>query len=211
MEQWDPVYRHEYFRDWRMYLSHDYGSSAPSVTFVCCESPGAVGPDERYYPKGSIILLDELATSDPDDLTQGLRWTVNRLAEAIKELARRWGMPPRGVADDAIFNFIGSGVGGSIAAEFRACGVYFNPAKKADRRTGWEVMRRMLADAGEPDRPGLFISRNCGYFWSTAPYLARDPRRPDDVDSRGADHGVDSARYACLRQRHTIDSEQFFL
>ena len=40
------------------------------------------------------------------------------------------------------------------------------------------------------------MSRACSYFWSTVPYLARDPRRPDDVDSRGADHGADACRYA---------------
>ena len=44
------------------------------------------------------------------------------------------------------------------------------------------------------------------YFWSTVSYLARDPRRIDDVDSRGPDHAADAARYALgveLRGRST--------
>jgi hypothetical protein len=59
----------------------------------------------------------------------------------------------------------------------------------------------MLEAAGKPDVPGLYVSRRCDYFWSTVPYLARDPRRPDDLDSRGADHGADAARYALRAER----------
>jgi hypothetical protein len=96
---------------------------------------------------------------------------------------------------------------GSIADEFRKNGVYFLPAKKGDRRTGWEIMRRMLQDAGKPDKPGLYIGRNCEYFWSTVPYLARDPRKADDVDTRGPDHAADSCRYGCLYQKQVATSQ----
>lgn len=52
----------------------------------------------------------------------------------------------------------GSGAG-CIADEFQRAGVTFEPAHKGDRVQGWQRMRRMLADAGKPDRPGLYISR----------------------------------------------------
>ena len=83
-----------------------------------------------------------------------------RLAEEIKQLAKRWRIKPDGVADDAIFARTGSGAG-SISEEFRREGVHFVPARKADRLSGWQVLSRMLLDAGKPDRPGLYISRNC--------------------------------------------------
>ena len=82
-------------------------------------------------------------------------------------------------------------------------GVSFDPAKKADRLTGWNVMRRMLADAGKLDVPGLYIARNCSYFWETVPYLGRDQKRVEDVDSLGPDHAADAVRYGCLRERQT--------
>ena len=104
------------------------------------------------------------------------------------------------MADDAIFAKTGHGAG-SIADEFARAGIRFNPAKKADRITGWNIMRRILADAGKPDRPGLFISRNCSYFWETVPYLGRDIKRVEDVDSSGPDHAADAVRYEVLRQR----------
>lgn len=183
-----------------LFLAHDFGSAAPSVTFVAWRSDGRAGLDGRFYAAGSLVLLDELATCEPGSLVRGLGWTVPKLAEAVRDLAAPWGCGPSGVADDAIFARTGSGAG-SISNEFRREGVYFNPARKADRRTGWESMRSMLAAAGRPDVPGLYVSRRCAYWWATVPALPRDPRRPEDVDTRAADHAADACRYALGRER----------
>lgn len=180
---------------WEYYLCHDYGSSAPSVTYIVGKSPG----DEvngRWYARDSLVLIDELATVDPDNLNQGMGYTVPRLADEIKELCAKYGIPAKGYADDAIFSKHGSAAG-SIADEFSRAGVHFDPAKKGDRIPGWETMRRLLSNAGEPDVPGLYISRACGYWWETVPYLGRDPRRVEDVDTRGPDHAADATRYGC--------------
>ncbi|NBC05542.1 MAG: hypothetical protein GVY20_17805 [Bacteroidetes bacterium] len=181
---------------WEHWLAHDYGSSAPSVTYVMVKSPGGE-VNGRYYPKDSIIIVDELATNELDDLSSGMGYTVPVLSERIKELAEKWDIKPEGCADDAIFAQHGSGAG-SIADEFKQQGVYFRRAKKADRKTGWEKMRTMLQNAGEPDQPGLYISRSCEYFWNTVPYLGRDPRNAEDLDTRAADHAADAVRYGLL-------------
>ena len=65
-------------------------------------------------------------------------------------------------------------------------------------------MRRVLQDAGKPDVPGLYIPRHCEYFWQTVPYLGRDPKRVEDVDSRGPDHAADAVRYGCLREHYGV-------
>lgn len=182
---------------WRTWLAHDFGSSAPSCTFLMCESPGATF-EGIYYPRGSIIILDEYAVYDRSNLNKGLGWTAATTAEALREWCTRWDVPPSGVADDACFAKTGH-TGGSIAQEFATKGVRFYPARKADRISGWQLMRRMLADAGKPDVPGLYISRSCEYFWSTAPFLARDRKRVEDVDSSGPDHAADACRYGILR------------
>lgn len=106
------------------------------------------------------------------------------------------------MADDAIFARTGSGVTVSIAGECRKGGVLLRPAKKADRVGGWETLRRLMQDAGKPDRPGFYAARQCEYFWSTVPTLARDPRKGNDLDSRGPDHAADACRYAVLRRGH---------
>lgn len=187
---------------WDWFLAHDFGSTAPSVTYVCAQSPGDMHEDV-FYPRGSIVLVDELATARRDNLNQGLGWTADITAEAVKDMAMKWDMRPVGVADDAIFAKSGSSQG-SIADEFRRKGVSFTPAKKADRIGGWQLMRRMLADAGKPDLPGLYISRGCDYFWSTVPYLARDEKRVEDLDTGGPDHAADAVRYGLLRQRPAV-------
>lgn len=196
---------------WPAWIGHDFGSAAPSVTYVLVESPGGIGPDGRWYPRGSIIAVDELATNRSDDrLNDGIGWTVPVLSEAIRAMCARWGISPSGAADDAIFAKTGSGAG-CIADEFEREGVHFEPAQKGDRVSGWQRMRRLLADAGKPDRPGLYVSRACRYWWLTAPFAGRDPKRPEDVDSSGADHALDAMRYGTQRIAWATDQHLKFV
>lgn len=205
---WTEIPKHHGER-WEAYLAHDFGSSAPSVTYVVAKSPGAEGPDGRFYPRDSLILIDELATNEPGNLTKGLGWTVPILSEAIKEMCAHWKIRPQGCADDACFAKTGSGAG-SIALEFQREGVFFLPAKKGTRIVGWNVMKRLLQDAGQPDVPGMYIARHCTYFWSTVPYLGRDPKRIEDLDSRGPDHGADAARMAATYQKHVCEQRPMY-
>ncbi len=202
VERWPAIPKHRGAK-WQNFLCHDFGSSAPSVTYVVARSPGATGPDGKWYSRGSLVLLDELATNEPGNVSKGMGYTIPVLAEHIKEMCARWKVHAEGCADDSIFAKGGHGAG-SISDEFRAAGVTFYPAQKADRISGWQVMRRLLQDAGKPDVPGLYIARHCEYFWATVPYLGRDPRRVENVDSRGPDHAADSVRYGCLWESRTL-------
>lgn len=179
---------------WDYYLAHDFGVSAPSVTFLLAKSPGAHGPDGRWYPRGSIVVVDEWHTADTASFNRGLGFTVPVVADGIRQFCGKWGVEATGCADDAIFARTGSSAG-SIAEEFHKHGVTFEPARKADRWTGWERLRRLMQGAGKPDVAGLYVSRRCAGFWRTVPSLARDPRRPDDVDTAGNDHWADALRY----------------
>ena len=183
---------------WGTFLAHDFGSSAPSATLIIAESYGDT-VNGRYYPKGSLVVVDELVTCKRDNLNVGLGWTVPTLSEEIKKMCAYWDVKPFGVADDAIFAKTGHHTG-SIADEFKSEGVRFEPAKKADRITGWNIVRRLLSDAGKPDRAGLYISNQCRYLWETLPMLGRDDKRPEDLDSSSADHAADALRYGCIKR-----------
>ncbi len=132
-----------------------------------------------------MIVADEVATNEPGSLTRGMGYTVSRICDEILAMCDRWQVEPTGVADAAIFASHGSD-SGTIGDEYRRAGVHLRPSRKGDRRHGWEVMRRMLLDAGQIDKPGLFVDRRCTYFWQTVPYLTRDPtssgRLPIDRD-----------------------------
>ena len=189
---------------WETYLAHDFGSAAPSVTYLMARSPGATH-EGVYYPNGSIILVDELAAVSRSNLNMGLGWTAAITADAIRrELCAKWGADPNGVADDACFARTGSS-NGSIAEEFDAHGVHFEPARKADRISGWQFMKRMLADAGKPDKPGLYVSRACEYWWSTVPFLSHDQKRREDLDTHGPDHAADCTRYGLMAEQYATD------
>jgi hypothetical protein len=193
---------------WRFWIAMDYGVGAPCVIYLCAESPGAF-VDGRWYPRNSVLLLDEISTALPNQLNTGRGDTIPKLADHIKDMCRRYGTAPRGVCDDACFARSGSGLSVSVADEFSRNGVHFRPAKKGDRVTGWEVMRRMLADAGTLDKPGLYVSDRCAYWLQTVPFLARDTRRPDDLCSTGPDHAADATRYAILRRGQEVRVSEF--
>jgi len=68
-------------KEWRSYIAMDWGSSAPSVVYFCLKAPGDIGG----FPRNSLILVDEIATHQPNDLTAGLNWPPSKLIEYIKE------------------------------------------------------------------------------------------------------------------------------
>ena len=93
--------------DWKFWLAMDHGTAAPLVCYVMAGSPGADGPDGVYYPRDSVILVDEYACHRPGDYSKAFGWTIPQLCEPIKDLAKRWRIPARGVADDACFGLMG--------------------------------------------------------------------------------------------------------
>jgi hypothetical protein len=195
---------------WDWWLAHDWGCDRPSVTYIVAKSPGGVGPDGQWYPRDSLVLVDEFASNEPGHMNKGMGWLVPKLAEEIiRTLCVPWNVAATGVADDQCFAK-GGHSRGSVAEEFVRCGIIFVPAKKGDRISGWTTMKRLLGDAGKMDMPGLYISRACHYFWATVPYLARDPRKAEDMDSKGPDHGADAARYGVLREERSATMKPMF-
>jgi hypothetical protein len=179
---------HAVTRAWRPFIAMDWGSSAPSVTFVCLRAPGDVGP----YPKNSLILLDELATADRRDPSVGLGWPPDKLAEAVREMCRHWGVRPNGVGDDAV------GLDETLLQALSRHGIYLKRPHKA-RIAGWQAMRQRLVAARERSGgPGLWATARCRYFWETVPFVQRDDARPEDIDTGGPDHAADAARYAVM-------------
>lgn len=216
IEPWRHV--PEYFgQRWEHFLSMDFGSSAPAAVYLVVKSPGARGPDGRFYPRDSLLFLDEVATNEPGSLNKGMGYTVPILADRIKEMCIRWKVLPQGCADDACFAFAGHGlqqgnpsIRVSIGSEFQMCGVYFQPARKGSRLVRWTRTKRLMADAGKPDVPGLYISRNCEYAWATLPILGRDPKNPEDCDTRQADHAADSISMAVTFEPQRVTQRDMY-
>lgn len=187
---------------WRFWAGHDWGSTAPSHTLLGARSPG-IRLHDLYVPRDSIIVVDEISSADPTDLSKGLGWGIERTSDEMKAMFARWNLRKRTPvsADDACFARTLGSASLSIADQFRRFDIAMEPALKGDRIAGWTLMREMLLNAGRPDRPGLYISRACQVLLETLPALPRDPRNVNDVDSRAVDHPADSARYLIVRTR----------
>ncbi len=173
---------------WRGYIAMDWGSSAPSIVYICLRAPGGVGP----FPRNSLILVDELAVHEPNDLNVGLNWPPGKLAESIIDMCKTWGIQPQGVADDAY------GLEDTLIHTLGRLGVHVQLPRK-QRVAGWAKMRELLHNAKVRNgKPGMWISARCQYFWHTVPFIERDSTRPEDVITTGPDHAADAARYAVM-------------
>jgi hypothetical protein len=191
---------------WSWWLGHDWGYSSPSVTYLGGRSPGAK-VEGRWYPRGSIVVLAEVATCQDDQLHKGQELSVADVALLVKDMCRRYGVTPQGVCDDACGTRMDDGV--SVAQKFAEQGVFFRPSHKGSRVGGWTHLRQLMADAGKLDKPGLYVSDDCRYFWQTAPFIARSITKPEDCEGGRIDHGVDALRYHTIQKVNPHPQREF--
>jgi hypothetical protein len=85
---------------------------------------------------------------------------------------------------------------GSIAWHYRTAGL---PVRRANnnRLAGVAAVASALRIRRD-GRPRLLIYSSCVNLIRTLPTLTRDPRNPEDVDTRGEDHAYDALRYLLL-------------
>lgn len=193
---------------WKFFEVFDWGLSDPGYCGLFAKSPGAKGPDKRYYAKGSIILIDEICSNVPGQLNVGQRWDIDRWAEAMRRMWKKWNLTGsvKGFCDLAIEADQGRR-DGSLGDCLRRERIFLNGVPKA-REGGWERLRSMMMNAGSIERAGFYAARNCSYFWSTAPFIGRNPRDQGDLDTNSFDHACDVCRYACVGQ-HGVKQREF--
>ncbi|MBC1262372.1 hypothetical protein FQK07_14150 [Synechococcus sp. BSF8S] len=186
----------------RAFVCGDFGYSAPSVFYLVIPDPPFID-----YPKGSLLLADELYLAAPGaggrrDWRKGPCLSSAEQAGVLRQWLQRWGVEPEDLkvlADDAVFNRTGSEKG-STAEDFRAGGVRLLPAEKARTpvNVGLSMLRNRLKATGvDHERPWLMWSVACEGFEATMPSLPTHPRDVEVIaDGTGIDHAVDAVRYA---------------
>jgi hypothetical protein len=217
---WDP--RHNIVKpfpvppSWRLDRAFDWGSSKPFSVGWWAESDGTdlilPGGLVRSTVRGDLYRIHEWYgwNGKPNE---GLRMLATDVAAGVVEREVRWNIHDRvkaGPADSSIFD-VENGV--SIAEDMKRRvrfddgrsfkGVYWTPADKrsGSRKSGWEMMRKMLKAAHPPEaggpreHPGLFTTSGCMKFIDLIPVLPRDEKDPDDLDTDAEDHIADEARY----------------
>ena len=202
---------------WKIDRSFDYGSSAPFSVLWFAESDGCDivlrNGKTRSTIKGDIFLIHEWAGCDPKDNNKGLRMLATDIAKGIIERELMWGIYDRcvaGNADNAIWNVDN---GNCIASDMQKPvtignkvyqGVTWTRSDKSSgsRVAGWERIAEYLVNAKVTDakpfreKAGLFIFNVCDNLIEVFPYLQRDDKNPDDIETkRQNDHCADALRY----------------
>ena len=78
---------------WTFWIALDWGYSAPAICYLMGRSPGQT-VEGRYYPRGSVLLLDEVCTACSGQPHVGAELSVEDVARLIKDMCGRWGVKP---------------------------------------------------------------------------------------------------------------------
>lgn len=166
--------------EWRRFIGYDHGRAAPA----CCKWY-ALDHDGRVWVYRELYVTEE--------------WEADRIALEIRRLSQyrddygQW-QPEQiayKVADSSIFSQHGHGE--TIAEVFARNGVSFIPSSK-DRVAGWDLMHSYLRWDNHT-LPKIIYFNTCLDSIRTIPDLIHDERIPEDLDTRGEDHGADTDRY----------------
>jgi hypothetical protein len=125
-----------------------------------------------------------------ESANKGLKMRNEDIAAGI--LAREKEQITYRVADPSIFEHKG---GISIAEQFAKGGVVFQRGDNK-RIAGWAQVRSRLI--GQDDRPMIYFFSTCIDAIRTFPAAQHDKHNPEDLDTEGEDHYLDSLRYGCM-------------
>ncbi len=171
---------------WQRYRAYDHGRTAPA----CCkwyavDEFGRVFVYRELYKAG--LNVDELAAE------------IVRLSG--KEEYRF------SVADPSIFaqhGFVDKSGGQTIAESFARNGVTWSPASNR-RIDGWSLMHQYLNCDGKD--PNMVFFDTCFDSIKTIPAQIHDEHKPEDLNTKGEDHAVDTDRYF-LVALHEVSSKK---
>ena len=174
----------------KLSLAIDWGSAAPCVTLLMGTLAYDVRlRDDRVLPKASVIVFDEHAEVDPLNMSRGTGRSPSQIAPAIHAMCARNGVRAKGVIDSAAEAKSAGTVEDSISDLFRAAGVKVRPARKGPRVPRFELLKTKMI-SGE-----FYVASRCKGWLRTVPSLPRDPRLPEDVDTKAVDHWLDACSY----------------
>lgn len=183
-------------KTWTIYRGFDWGYAKPfSVGWYAIDYDGCMYRFRELYG----------CTGQAD---VGVEWTVERVAEAIREVETT---DPQlkdrkivGVADPAIWQENG---GVSIAETMEKYRVYFN--KGDHKRIPGKMQCHYRLAFDERQVPMFYVFNTCKHFIRTIPALIYSETQVEDIDTKMEDHIYDEWRYVCMerpiapREKHT--------
>ena len=174
-------------------LAIDWGSAAPCVALLMGRLSYDVRlRDDRVLPRGAWVVYDEHAEVDPLNMARGTGRSPSQIAPALHAMCARNGVRARGVIDSAAEAKSAGSNEPSISDLFRGAGVRVMPASKGPRVPRFESLKTKMVE-GE-----FYVASRCTGWLRTVPSLPRDPRLPEDVDTKAIDHWLDACSYGLV-------------
>lgn len=203
---------------WFVDRTMDWGSSQPFSIGWFAESDGEEFVDDygttRFYPKGTIIQIDEWYGSHEIGTNKGIKLSAVDIARGIKEREKKliedeWvqGKIYAGACDNQIRDIREIDVD-SIERKMEDHGVEWTRSDKSkgSRAIGLQLLRDRMECSLRKEGQGFYFMINCQASIETIPILPRDEIRPDDVDSKTEDHAYDMVRYRILSGSNRVPS-----
>jgi len=187
------------YYDARYYIGGDWGSAAPAVALLLAKLRSPVGK----LRQGDFIVLDEVNTADPSDLSVGQGHPPSMFAEMITEMLARNGLRQRQapmVMDDA------RGLqGDTVCGLMRECGLNAQRPARKDRIGTWNLIRQLLHNSKTgAESQGIWFTDRCRYLLETLPEAPRGTLRAEDLDPKyNKDHALDALGYGLQAMQQT--------
>lgn len=194
---------------WLCFRSFDWGSAAPFSVGWWCVSDGTTAPNGITYPRGALIRFAEWYGCNKEALKDGkvnvgIYMTNQKIGDGIREREKQWPKLKirRGPAGTDLFKKEG---GPSFHDQMG--GNLFLPADTT-RIAGWQQMR-IRFEGDVEGKPLLYFMEWCVDSIRTIPYLQRDEKKLEDIDTQQEDHCADETRYACMYSKIKKDNGMF--
>lgn len=174
----------------------DWGSLSPG-----CVLWFAVLPDRRLYLRAELKFQGQ----DVAEVSALIKQKEKELGITGK-VGYRVGDPAMWIKDAKTKGH--HLIGESIADTFRLNGIALRQADH-DRVNGWArclQLLRPIDKTNEHSEPWFTVHSSCRYFIRTIAAARSDKHNPEDVDSSGDDHALDTWRYAVMSRPSPLAS-----
>lgn len=164
-------------------------------------APRILGLDWGYADEGvclwGVLMLDGQLLIEDEFVFNGRKRNKQiapEVAQEIRDRNRKYARISAVYADPHMFANEGH-VGETHAESFARAGVPLVAADN-DRIQGWGKLRAWLRSMpGTDAQPWMVIHPRCEYLSRTFPQATMSSTKPEDMETRGADHGLDALRY----------------
>ncbi len=168
---------------WTRIRGLDWGFKNPSAVIWIAFSP--TGEAYVYREFVATELTDGQLSSKIKELSKTM--VDNKLIDEKIDYT---------MADPSLWSVNQYERGESVAMRMMAQGINMVKADN-NRVSGWNVIHSYLG-YDDTHKPKLKVFNTCNYLIETIPGLIHDEHNPEDLNTKGDDHGADALRYALM-------------